>query len=80
VKAYPKSIGNVTGVTKLGANQRRVLVLIRLHQCLRFSELVTLTGLGERQVRAALRPLVKAQLLVYVWAKDGRAVYKLKGK
>src|SRR5690349_21555787 len=65
VKAYPKSIGNVTGISKLGVNQRRILVLIRVHQCLRFSDLLAMTGLGERQVRSALRPLVSAQHLEY---------------
>ena len=87
VQSYTKSRGNVTGmtksgVTKLGRNQRMLMVIFHRYRWyeLNLDDLVELTGLMKNQVVAALRGLVKAKLVERIWSKNGRVVYRLKGK
>lgn len=66
-------------VTNLGGNQRTIINTLRNNE-LSFTELRETTGLGHIQVVVATRQLIEAEMLVYCWADDGRAVYRLKGK
>jgi hypothetical protein len=77
VQAY---INGRATVTALGGNQRTILNSLRHNEGLSFTELKRETGLEHIQVVVATRQLIKAEVLQYVWTKDGRAVYRLKGK
>lgn len=84
VNSHRKSRENVTNshkarLTKLGSNQKLIIHSLK-DADLSFTELMQATGLGRTQAVEASRQLVDSNVLEYVWSKDGRAVYRLKGK
>jgi len=77
VKSPTKSSLNVTGISKFGKYQKRIIWLIGQDGALRWRTLVLRTGLDEEQVSRILRSLVVAGALEHVWNYEGWAVYRL---
>jgi DNA-binding MarR family transcriptional regulator len=67
----------MANVTKLGAKQRSIILVIGRKGALTYLQLLRETKLDASQLSRLLRGLVDAKVLVHCWNKKGQAVYRL---